>query len=165
MIRKLKKKPMDLEKEFEQLARRNRSTICSVCYMFSQNEEELANLSQEVLINLWKGYRRFRQDSSEKTWVYRIALNTCISLYRKEKRRAKTRLDLDVNLFSGTDEESPWAETLHRRIQQLKPFDRAILLLWLENISYDEIGAIVGITAQNVGVRLYRIKEQLKNMK
>lgn len=68
------------------------------------------------------------------------------------------------DLFSGDERDSRQAEILHNRITRLRPLDRAIVLLWLEDISYEEIGAIVGITAKNVSVRLYRIREQLKNM-
>ena len=71
---------------------------------------------------------------------------------------------MDVDLFSGGDDDSGQVALLHDRIMKLRPFDRAIVLLWLENMSYEEIGAVVGITAKNVSVRLYRIKEQLKRM-
>lgn len=67
-----------------------------------------------------------------------------------------------LDLFGDNERDSSQAEILHKRITQLRPLDRAIVLLWLEDISYEEIGAIVGITAKNVSVRLYRIKEQLK---
>jgi RNA polymerase sigma-70 factor (ECF subfamily) len=71
---------------------------------------------------------------------------------------------MDINLFDNSGEDIKQIQMLHQRISQLGPFDRAIILLWLENMSYDEIGAIVGISAKNVSVRLYRIKEQLKKM-
>lgn len=73
-------------------------------------------------------------------------------------------LSLDINLFDDSDEDSKQVQMLKSRINKLGPFDRAIVLLWLENLSYDEIGAIVGISAKNVSVRLVRIKDQLKNM-
>ena len=92
-------------------------------------------------------------------------LNTCITAERKHKRRSYTeRLNLDINLFSDADDDTRQIRLLQKRISRLSHFDRAIVLLWLENMSYEEIGAIVGITAKNVSVRLYRIKEQLKNM-
>jgi RNA polymerase sigma-70 factor (ECF subfamily) len=71
---------------------------------------------------------------------------------------------MDINLFKDTDNDTQQVSMLHQRISRLQPFDRAIVLLWLENLSYEEIGQIVGITTKNVSVRLYRIKEQLKNM-
>jgi RNA polymerase sigma-70 factor (ECF subfamily) len=71
---------------------------------------------------------------------------------------------MDINLFEDSDDDTKQVQLLKNRINKLSPFDRAIVLLWLENLSYDEIGNIVGITAKNVSVRLVRIKEQLKNM-
>ena len=152
------------EQQFSQLVRENKSTIYTVCYMFSNNQDEVADLFQEVLIKLWKGYSTFESRSDIKTWIYRVALNTCISIDRKNKRRAKHQLSMDINLFADKDAKTEQVNMLHRRINQLQPLDRAIVLLWLENISYDEIGAIVGITAKNVSVRLFRIRQQLKNM-
>ena len=99
------------------------------------------------------------------TWIYRVALNTCISIDRKKKRRsAEVRLTMDINLFKDSDEDTRQVDMLHKRISRLQPFDRAIVLLWLENLSYEEIGQIVGITTKNVSVRLFRIREQLKQM-
>ena len=152
------------EQQFSQLVRENKSTIYTVCYMFSNNQDEVADLFQEVLIKLWKGYSTFESRSDIKTWIYRVALNTCISIDRKNKRRAIHQLSMDINLFADKDAKTEQVSMLHRRINQLQPLDRAIVLLWLENISYDEIGAIVGITAKNVSVRLFRIRQQLKNM-
>lgn len=152
------------EQEFSQLVRQNKSTIYTVCYMFSKDQDEVADLFQEVLIKLWGGIASFESKSDVKTWIYRVALNTCISIDRKKKRRAKTELSMDVNFFTDKDSASEQVNILHRRISQLQPLDRAIVLLWLEDISYEEIGAIVGISAKNVSVRLFRIRQQLKNM-
>lgn len=133
--------------------------------MFSNNPEEVADLFQEILINLWKGFPQFRGESNVRTWTYRVSLNTCISSERKKKRKVDTLpLTMDIDLFADSDEDTKQVQMLRDRINKLGPFDRAIVLLWLENLSYDEIGAIVGISAKNVSVRLVRIKEQLKKM-
>ena len=133
--------------------------------MFSNNPDEVADLFQEILINLWKGFPQFRGESNVRTWIYRISLNTCISSERKKSRKVDTLpLTMDIDLFSDSDDDTKQVQMLRDRISKLGPFDRAIVLLWLENLSYDEIGAIVGITAKNVSVRLFRIKEQLRNM-
>jgi RNA polymerase sigma-70 factor (ECF subfamily) len=152
------------EKRFAQTVAEHKSTIYTVCYMFSKDEDEVNDLFQETLVNLWKGFEGFEQRSDIKTWIYRIALNTCISLERKKKRTPTVRLTMDINLFEDRDEDTRQVDMLHKRISKLQPFDRAIVLLWLEELSYEEIGQIVGITAKNVSVRLFRIKEQLKNM-
>ena len=133
--------------------------------MFSQDADEVEDLFQEVLVNLWKGFESFEQRANIKTWIYRIALNTCISQDRKKKRRSsEVRMTMDINLFEDNDDDTRQVDMLHKRISRLQPFDRAIVLLWLENLPYEEIGQIVGITAKNVSVRLHRIREQLKQM-
>lgn len=152
------------EKTFAHLVREQKSTIYTVCYMFSKDREEVNDLFQEVLINLWRGFDGFAGRSDIRTWVYRVALNTCISLDRKRRRRTDFELKMDINLFEDHDADTRQVDFLHKRIAQLQPFDRAIVLLWLEDMSYDEIGQIVGISTKNVSVRLVRIKEQLKRM-
>lgn len=154
----------DTERQFAKTVREHKSTIYTVCYMFSKDDDEVNDLFQEVLINLWKGYDSFGHRSDIRTWIYRVALNTCISLDRKKRRSATVRLAMDINLFEDRDEDTRQVDLLHKRIQRLQPFDRAIVLLWLEDLSYEEIGQIVGISTKNVSVRLFRIREQLKNM-
>jgi RNA polymerase sigma-70 factor (ECF subfamily) len=133
--------------------------------MFSQDADEVEDLFQEVLINLWKGFESFEQRANIKTWIYRIALNTCISQDRKKKRRSsEVRMTMDINLFEDNDDDTRQVDMLHKRISRLQPFDRAVVLLWLESLPYEEIGQIVGITAKNVSLRLHRIRKQLKQM-
>lgn len=154
-----------LELDFARIVKEHKGTIYTVCYMFSKDEDEVADLFQDILVNLWKGFPKFRGDSSQRTWVYRVSLNTCISAERKKKRKGETiPLTMDINLFDDSVEDIRQIKMLQNRISRLGPFDRAIILLWLENLSYDEIGDIVGISAKNVSVRLFRIKEQLKKM-
>lgn len=152
------------EQQFEQTVSEHKNTIYTVCYMFSNDSEEVSDLFQETLINLWKGFDGFENRSDIRTWIYRVALNTCITLDRKKRRTAATTLSMDINLFKDNDADTQQVDILHHRISKLKPFDRAIVLLWLENLSYEEIGLIVGISTKNVSVRLFRIKEQLKRM-
>ena len=132
--------------------------------MFAKRSSEADDLFQEVLINLWKGYSSFEGRSEVATWVWRVSLNSCITADRKAKSRHKAELAMKQNLYEDDDTDSKQIRKLYARIRQLKPFDRAIVLLWLENLSYDEIAAIVGISVKNVSVRLVRIREQLKNM-
>lgn len=152
------------EQQFAQMVEQQKSTIYTVCYMFSKDKDEVNDLFQEVLINLWRGFERFEGRSDVRTWVYRVALNTCISQDRRRRRRSDVELSMDIDLFHDADADTRQVDLLHKRIQRLQPFDRAIVLLWLEDLSYDEIAQIVGITTKNVSVRLVRIKEQLKRM-
>lgn len=153
------------ESNFRRLLQDHKSTIYSVCYMFSQDHDEVEDLFQETLINLWSGLDKFEGRSGIGTWVWRIALNTCITSDRKKKKRVDTvPLTIDRDFYDEDSVENRQTKLLHHRISRLQPFDRAIVLLWLENMSYDDIAAIVGISTKAVGVRLVRIREQLKNM-
>ena len=153
---------METEKrQFEKFVEDNKDTVYMVCYMFSKDGDEVADLFQESLINLWKGYSRLEQDNV-RGWVYRVCLNTCISQERKNGKYAHAQLDMDMSLFDEADEKNSQVKLLHERIGRLQPFDRAIVLLWLEDISYSEIGEILGLSAKAVSVRLVRIREQLK---
>ena len=158
------KKKEQLESDFEQMVERQRQTIYSVCYLFADERQLADDLFQETLIRLWQGFGSFEGRSTEKTWVYRVALNTCVNFDRKHKRRTDTSpLEMNMDLFAD-EERNPAASRLHRRISKLHPFDRALILLWLEDLPYDEIAAILGITVKNVSVRLVRIREKLKTI-
>lgn len=155
----------DQEELFARLVREHKSTIYTVCYMFSHDEEEVNDLFQETLINMWKGIDSFREESKISTWIYRVALNTCLLQERKKKKEVKkVPLAMNVNFFEDNDADSTQVRMLHQRIGKLGLVDRALVMMWLEGMSYDEIGAVMGISAQNVGVKLFRIKEQLKSL-
>lgn len=115
-------------------------------------------------MNLWRGFDKFEGRSDIRTWFYRVSLNTCISIDRKKKRNKAIPLSMDINLYEDNDADTRQVKMLYDRISRLAPFDRAIVLLWLEGIAYDEIGQIVGISAKNVSVKLVRIREQLKKL-
>ena len=165
-MNELQKQMDNLELEFTKMVREHRKTIYTVCYFFSDNPTEVDDLFQEVLVNLWKSYPKFRGESSVKTWLWRVSLNTCCAVSRGEKRKVPTvplGIEKDI-LCSDNDDSSRQIKMLYDRINKLEVFDRAIILLWLESMSYDEIAAIVGLTASAVTSRLFRIKEQLKSM-
>lgn len=162
----------ELEKEFNRLVREHRITMRTVCHSFAADDDEADDLMQEALVNLWRGLPAFRGESSERTWVWRVSLNTCIGAQRRRRTapvpetltaEAAPEAAPTTATTSGDDERQ--VRRLRQRIQRLGPFDRAIVLLWLEDMSYDEIAAIVGISVKNVSVRLFRIKEKLKKMK
>ena len=169
---KQKKDKEQKERDFERLVQEQRQTIYSVCYLFANDRQEADDLAQrqeaddlaqEVLIRLWQGIDSFEGRSSAKTWVYRVALNTCVTLDKRNRRRPDCMpLEMDIDLFAD-EEACPAASRLHKRIAKLHPFDRALILLWLEDLPYDEIAAILGITVDNVSVRLVRIREKLKS--
>lgn len=153
-----------MKQDFAKLVREHKSTIYTVCYMFSKDSEEVNDLFQEILVNLWRGFGKFEGRSDIRTWFYRVSLNTCITIDRKKKRNKTVPLSMNINLYEDNDADTKQVQMLYNRINKLGPFDRAIVLLWLEGIPYDEIGEIIGISAKNVSVKLVRIREKLKQM-
>ena len=152
------------EKDFAQMVRKHKNTTYTVCYMFSKDQDEVSDLFQETLINLWNGFDSFRGECDVRSWVWRVALNACISTERKKKKSETVPLSMEINLFTDTDSDTKQIQQLYNRINRLGIVDRAIILLWLENMSYEEIGQILGISTKNVSVKLVRIKEHLKNI-
>ena len=153
------------ETDFADIVHKYKSTIYTVCYLFSKNNDEVNDLFQETLINLWRGFDSFKRQSDMKTWIWRVSFNTCLTSERNKKRRVETvPLSMDINLFTDTDDDTQQIQQLYNRINRLGLVDRAIILLWLENMSYEEIGQIIGISTKHVSVKLVRIKEQLKKM-
>ena len=150
---------------FTKMVNEHKRTIYTVCFMFSKDQDEVNDLFQEILIRLWNGFDTFRGESDVKTWIWRVSLNTCLNQEKKKSRLGeRVELSVDINPYEDTDRDALQIRQLYDRINRLGLIDRSIILLWLENMSYDEIGAIVGISAKNVSVKLVRIREQLKNM-
>ena len=155
----------DKEHQFELLVRQHKRTIYTVCYMFSHDKVEIDDLFQEILIRLWNGFDTYEGRSDARTWIYRVALNTAINQDKKQRRRIETvPLTVDIDPYEVDNPKTEQVRKLYDLISQLELVDRSLVLLWLEGISYDEIGAIIGITPNNVGVRLGRIKEKLVKM-
>ena len=154
------------EERFTKLVREYKNTVYTVCMIFAESPNETDDLVQEALINLWRGFKT--ADDVCKSWVWRVTMNSCITIDRKKKRKSSTECPLTADMESvmNSDETNRNANVrlLYDRIHQLNPFDRAIVMLWLDGMPYDEIGEIMGITTKNVSVRLIRIKEQLKKM-
>ena len=153
------------EKEFIELIRQNERLIYKVCSIYVSEEYPMADLYQEAVYNLWKSFPKFRNDCSVSTWMYRVALNSCITGIRKELRRPKhvPILELQESLIEPESMEENIRE-MYRLIYRLKTLERAIILLYLEEKSYQEIADITGLTLNNVAIKLKRIKEKLKKM-
>lgn len=152
----------ELQEEFTRVLERHKRMIIMVCRAYVGDVGELEDAFQEVAARLWQGFPSFRADSKESTWVYRVALNTCINLGRLRQRRPATEPLLDREFVMVADDKASHVEQLYALIRTLDPFSRALILLWLENLSYDEIGLIMGISAKNVSVKLSRIRKELK---
>ena len=156
----------ELEKDFLEMIGAQKRTIYKVCYIYANDQDDLNDLFQETVLNLWKSFPRYRGDSTLNTWVYRIAMNTCITFLRRSSSRPQTvPITAQVASSLETDEETASRlRDLYRLINQLGKLDRALILLWLEERSYQEMADILGLSKANVAVKLTRIKEKLKKM-
>lgn len=155
----------DHEKAFIEMIRNNERIIYKVCSFYISDEFPIADLYQEVVCNLWSAYPKFRNESSVSTWIYRIALNTCITGIRKDMRRPKgTPVSMLRDVISEPETLSEQIREMYDYIHQLKTMERAVVLLYLEEKSYQEIADITGLTVSNVATKLKRSKEKLKQM-
>ena len=135
--------------------------------LYTHPNAPLNDLYQDVVLNLWKAYPKFRKECKISTWIYRIALNTCISFYRKEKNVPEIiSLTKDIDrTIEAHDPINEMLKQLYQMINQLGQLDKSIILLYLEDKSYEEIAEITGLTVTNIATKLSRIKDKLKRMK
>lgn len=156
----------NVEHEFIAMIKANERVIYKVCYLYTTPRNTLNDLYQEVVLNLWKSFPKFRQECKVSTWIYRIALNTCISFIRKDKNVPEiVSLTLENDRTDDDDETEAMLRKLYRMINQLGQLEKSIILLYLEDKSYEEISEITGLTVTNVATKLSRIKEKLRKMK
>jgi RNA polymerase sigma-70 factor (ECF subfamily) len=155
----------ELESDFIRMIQANERIIYKVCSFYVSDNVPMEDLYQETVLNLWKAYPKFRNESSYSTWIYKIALNSCISGMRKEnKHRQNVPLSLSDEISFEPDDWEEELKELYRLIYQLRTLERAIILLFLEEKSYQEIADITGLSLSNVATKLKRIKEKLKTM-
>lgn len=139
--------------------------IYKVCYLYTTPRTTLNDLYQEVVLNLWKAFPKFRKECKVSTWVYRIALNTCISFLRKEKNVPEfVTLSLENDRIEEDDETEAMLKRLYQMINRLGQLEKSLVLLYLEEKSYEEISEITGLTVTNVATKLSRIKDKLRKM-
>lgn len=160
---------MNQEKKFRELLHVHTAIITKICRVYTDNPEDFNDYYQEVALQLWRSYQTFRGDSQLSTWVYRVALNVCLSQFKKEKKKKVALAQQEaVHEYaihtSNSDEPNERVTLLYQAIKQLKEIDRALILLFLEEKSYKEISDIMGISVSLVGVRLNRIKQQIKKV-
>lgn len=155
------------EQRFIQLINEHQGLVHKVCLMYESDPDVRNDLFQEIVFQLWKSFRSFRGESKITTWMYRIALNTAISGFRKQTRNVKTE-DLKephLNISDGWgDDHEEEIQRLQWAIRQLSEIERAVIMLALEEVPYEEIAETMGITQNNVRVRMNRIREKLRKL-
>ena len=158
----------DLEHKFVTELENNQNIVHKVCSLYTNNSDAHNDLFQEITIQLWKAYPKFRGESKFSTWMYRVALNTAITLYRKSKRQVRTQ---DYDDFIYKIKSDDYDETqeqqlklMYNALKQLGDIDKALVFLYLEDKDYSEISDTLGISEVNARVKMNRIKKKLRTI-
>ena len=158
----------NLEKDFVKLLEENQRIVHKVCKIYADNTAEHEDLFQEIAIQLWKSFPAFRGEAKFSTWMYRIALNTAISLFRKSRRSVETHPPIDVSTLKiYQDQYSDDEERLKKMydcIHKLSDIDKALIMMYLDDKPGKEIAEILGITEGNARVKMSRAKNTLKTL-
>lgn len=151
------------EARFLEVVNGNRQLLCKVCYMYAADRDHFQDLYQEVLANIWVGLDSFRGESAVSTWLYRTAINTCVTFFRRHNTHASsmTSLDFAADLEADDGSRAEQLREMYRLISGLDKLDKAIILMWLDGRSYEEIAEVTGFRRNNVATRLHRIKQRL----
>ncbi len=156
------------ENQFVEIIKLHQGIVHKVCGMYRHDLDDRKDLFQEIVIQLWRAFPKFRQESKISTWIYQIALNVAISDFRKESRRPK-KVELSEHLMNISDnaydsETEEKIQQMHFAIAQLSEIEKAIVMLYFEEKNNEEIAEIVGITQNNVRVKMTRIREKLRTL-
>lgn len=156
------------ETNFLKLLGENKGILFKICKIYEDNPDDRDDLLQEMVLQLWLAFDSFRGESKFSSWMYRVALNTAIVFFKKQKRRPDNQ-QLPLS-FEQAEELSPAGEKeeqlalFYKAVQQLGKVEKALIYLYMENQPYDEIAATLGISAVNVRVRINRVKNKLKEI-
>ncbi|QYJ67424.1 RNA polymerase sigma factor [Flavobacterium litorale] len=157
-----------MEKSFVQQLQENQNLIHKICRLYTDSEDAHKDLFQEITIQLWKAYPKFRGDSKFTTWAYRVGLNTAITLYRKKSRSINTiEFNNTIHKINQEDydyEEEEHLKLLYQAVHQLNDIDKALVFMYLEDKDYSEIAETLGISEVNARVKMNRIKGKLKKI-
>lgn len=152
-----------MKEDFLQLISQHQNIIHKVSKMYKDRVEDRNDLFQDIVFQLWKAYPNFRKESKPSTWIYKIALNTSMAIYRKKRPTIEIADSLPEIPEKG-HQASENEERLYDALYQLSATDRAIISLYLEGYNYSEIGSIIGISENYTGVKINRIKNKLKEI-
>ncbi|MGB0788113.1 MAG: RNA polymerase sigma factor [Marinirhabdus sp.] len=157
-----------LEQDFVKQLEANQNIVHKICRLYTNDKDAHNDLFQEITIQLWRAYPKFRGDSKFSTWMYRVALNTAITLYRKSKRRVQTQdfeavsFKISASEYDGTTEAQ--LKLMYTAVKKLNDIDKALVFLYLEDKNYREIATTLGISEVNARVKMNRIKEKLRTI-
>jgi RNA polymerase sigma factor (sigma-70 family) len=155
----------DLQLVFESLHASYQPMVLQMCRGFMKGDRDLAaDLAQDVFINVWNALPGFRSESSHKTWIYRITVNTCLQHIRKSKDKNRLPLEHAGGITETPENEEQRAANLMRAIGQLENVDRLIIMMVLEELEYEEIARVMGISENNLRVKIHRIKLRIKTL-
>jgi len=164
-------KPTEKEKQaaFTELIAKHQNIIHKICNVYRDTEDDRKDLFQEVVYQIWKSYDSFSGQSKITTWIYRIALNTAIAPFRQAKHKMrKNQVDLEATLNLADESAAPYrnedTQMLYLAVNRLNEVEKALTVLYLEEYSYKEIAEIMGISVTNVGVKLNRVKNKLRQI-
>lgn len=154
------------EQEFTKIIKDNQGLIIKISRLYTHNEEEEKDLFQEIVLQLWKSYDSFKGQSKVSTWMYRVALNTAITLYRKKTKSPQTDelLDIHQQKYDDNDERQEQITSLYKVIKMLPKMERAIVMMYLDDLPYKEISETLGISEVNARVKMNRLKKTLKEL-
>ena len=157
-----------LEKNFLNDFEKNQNIVHKICRIYTTNQDQHNDLFQEITIQIWKNYSKFRGESKFSTWMYRVSLNSAITLYRKSSRRIKTQdfsqVSFKIKSIDYDDTKDQQLRALYGGIRELNDIEKALIFLYLEDKPYKEIAKTMGISEVNARVKMNRSKEKLRKI-
>jgi len=151
------------EEEFVNKLNAHQKIVHKVCNLYMNTNTDREDLFQEISLQAWKSYKTYRGDAQFSTWLYRVALNTAITFFRKEKKQVRTTFsEVLPDVISNESDIEEQVKAMYKSIGDLNKIDKALVMLYLEDYSYIEIGETLGITPNNVAVKMNRLKLKLK---
>lgn len=150
-----------LEREFKDLLAKENNTISKICFSYAGSVADYEDLRQDALINIWRGLQSFRGEAKHRTWVYRVTVNSCLSTIRSQRRHKHESLNSLYGLIEAPQDDRDAIEQLYRIISSLGAQDRAIIMMWLDEMKYEDIASVMGLNRNTVATRLSRIKERI----
>lgn len=158
----------ELEHRFVTNLEKHQNIVHKICRMYTNDQDSHNDLFQEITIQLWKAFPKFRGDAKFSTWMYRVALNTAITLFRKTKRTIKTHnideVSFKIKAEDYNDETEQQLKLMYKAVKELNDIDKALVFLYLEDQCYRDISETLGISEVNARVKMNRVKTKLKNI-